>query len=99
MSSSVARLRARPTADQWSEHYRRMSEGRMAGKTVYTLKSGRGGSSNKTGEESIKAVSQAATALEQAKDAFAEQKARTKETKKRPIKTRRIGTNEDDIFA
>jgi hypothetical protein len=96
--SSVIRLRARPTSDQWGEHYRRMSEGSMVGKTVYTLKSGRS-DSQKTGKDSIKVVTQAATALEQTKDAFAEQKARTKETKKRPIKTRRIGTNEDDIFA
>jgi hypothetical protein len=96
--SSAARLRARPTADQWTEHYRRMAEGSMLGKTVFIVKSGRGQSS-KTGEESIKAVTQAATVLEQAKDAFAEQKAQTKQTKKRPIKTRRVGTSEDDIFA
>jgi len=75
-----------------------MAEGCMLGKKVYVVKTDRG-DSNKTGEESIKAVTQAATVLEQAKDAFAEQKAQTKQTKKRPIKTRRVGTSEDDIFA
>jgi hypothetical protein len=93
--SSVTR--ARPTADQWTEHYRRMAEGCMLGKKVYVVKTDRG-DSNKTGEESIKMVSQAAAVLERAKDEAAEHKARTKETKKRPIKKRRVGTSEDDIF-
>ena len=38
MSSYIpSSMPAAATADQWSEHYRRMSEGSMVGKTVYMV--------------------------------------------------------------
>jgi len=44
MSSYIpSSMPAAATADQWSEHYRRMSEGSMVGKTVYVVKTGRVG--------------------------------------------------------
>ncbi len=61
---------AAATADQWSEHYRRMSEGSMAGNTVYVVKTGQVGG-EKT-EEPMAYMSLGDAALEQAKDAAVE---------------------------
>jgi hypothetical protein len=90
--SSADRLRDAPTVDDWTDHYRRMAEGSMIGKSVYIVKTKRGDARKKP-EQSIKAVTQAASVLEQTKDALAEQKARKKK------RARRIDTSEDDLFA
>ena len=92
--SSADRLRDAPTVDEWTDHYRRMAEGSMIGKSVYVVKTKRGDARKKP-EHSIKAVTQAAAVLEQTKDALAEQKARARNRKR----TRRIDTSEDDLFA
>jgi len=90
--SRADRLRDGPTVDDWTDHYRRMAEGSMIGKSVYIVKTKRGDARKKP-EQSIKAVTQAAAVLEQTKDALAEQKARKKK------RARRIDTSEDDLFA
>ena len=91
--SRADRLRDGPTVDDWTDHYRRMAEGSMIGKSVYIVKTKRGDARKKKPEQSIKAVTQAASVLEQTKDALAEQKARKKK------RARRIDTSEDDLFA
>ena len=94
--SSANRLRDAPTVDEWIDHYRRMAEGSMIGKSVYIVKTKRGDARKKT-EQPIKAVTQAASVLEQTKDALAEQKARAKDRNRK--RARRIDTSEDDLFA
>ena len=90
--SRADRLRDAPTVDDWTDHYRRMAEGSMIGKSVYIVKTKRGDARKKP-EQSIKAVTQAASVLEQTKDALALEKARKKK------RARRTDTSEDDLFA
>ena len=90
--SRADRLRDGPTVDDWTDHYRRMAEGSMIGKSVYIVKTKRGDARKKP-EQSIKAVTQAASVLEQTKDALALEKARKKK------RARRTDTSEDDLFA